>query len=226
MPDISEDITQRGRETKRKRMLREVLSTAYEGQVVLLDELRWRIFESQRGDSDPTGTAITRSWLNSFARTVREQLPSGYRIEKVPIGQGTPVGLVARAAVYRLKDVSALRAFLQAKSACILCRWKTNLEVAEPRYRQRYVTPHHHVATFRFFQKRPSKVTYGSLEATPGTLIPTTQKLTLIVPRGMQINSQSGVTVPWKLFRYDELSEWHEVAAGDPLSDVQRDRQG
>lgn len=213
----------RGRETTRKRLIREALESTFREHVVLLEELRWAVVAAQLATCSDEQSR--RSLLNSFARTMREQFTDRV-IQKVPVSPKTPVGLVARAAVYRMKDVDALRRFLSAEHSCILCRYKTNLDVYEPRYepRSRYVTPHHHAATFRFFESRPSEVTYDALENVPGTFIPATQKLTLIIPRGMTADLASVAAVPWTLYRYDGLSEWGEVKGTDPLEWVQRNR--
>jgi hypothetical protein len=115
---------------------------------------------------------------------------------------------------------------LIAETSCILCRYKTNLDVVEPRYEpwSRYVVPQHHAATFRFFESRPAAVTYEQLEGVPGTFIPATQKLTLIVPRGMSPDLEAIAEVPWELFGYDDLRVWSEVKGTDPLERVQRNR--
>lgn len=125
-----------------------------------------------------------------------------------------------------MRDVAALRRFLNAENPCILCRYKTNLDVDEPRYKpwSRFVVPQHHAATFRFFESRPSKVTYEQLESVPGTFIPATHKLTLIVLRGIIPDLASIARVPWKLFGYEDLNDWNEVKVTDPLERVQRNR--
>jgi hypothetical protein len=76
----------------------------------------------------------------------------------------------------------------------------------------------------RFFESRPSAVTYEQLESVPGTFIPATHKLTLIVPRGKGPDLASIAKVPWNLFGYDDLSHWNEVKGTDPLETVQRNR--
>jgi len=215
----------RGRDTDRKRALREALESIYRGHAVLFDELRWHTIGRQIAErTDENGR---RSLLNSFARTVREQL-TDHVVRKVPLSAKTPVGLVARAAVYRIRDAAALGRFLAAECSCILCRYRTNYEVEEPRYApwSRYVVPQYHAATFRFFECRPPALTYGKLEQVPGTFIPATQKLTLIVPRAMTPDLASIATVPWKLFGYDDLHDWYEVSGTDPLEKVHRNRHG
>jgi hypothetical protein len=213
------------RETCRKRVIRELLGSSFAGRAVLLDELRWAVFSAQRPDDDKSGSSITRSWLNSFARTIREQLPAEFRIEKIEINEATLVGVLARAALHRLKNVSWLRHFLKATEPTILCRYKTNMDIEEPRYRSRYVTPQYHVATFRFFEQRPKSLSYEALNGIPGTLIPATQKLTVIVPRAMEVDLPQVAVVPWRLYGYHDLYDWYEVSATDRLDAVQRNRQ-
>ncbi len=125
-----------------------------------------------------------------------------------------------------MKDIVALQRFLIADEPCILCRYKTNFDVEEPRYEpwSRYVVPQHHAATFRFFESRPAAVIYEQLEEVPGTFIPATQELTLITPRGMSPDLAAIADVPWKLFGYDDLSDWREVEGVDPLERVQRNQ--
>jgi len=220
----SSNIVRGKRQTNRKRRIREALETTFNGRAVLLDELRWTVMGPQFVSN--IDDAARRSLMNSFARTVREQLPD-YVIEKLRIARRTAVGIVARAAVYRMKDVDALRRFLTCTDACVLCRYKTNIDADEPHYEplSRYVVARYHAATFRFFNRRPSKLTYEEVENTPGTYIPATQKLSLVVPRGKSAEMLSVAAVPWKLFGYDDLNDWHEVDGNDPLLLVHRDRR-
>jgi hypothetical protein len=53
---------------------------------------------------------------------------------------------------------------------------------------------------------------------------PATQTLTLIVPQGTIPDLASIAAVPWKLFGYDDLSDWKEVSGTDPLETVRRNR--
>lgn len=214
----------RRRQTHRKRLIREALESTYRGRAVILDELRWTVMEPQLLECSEE--KARHSLLNSFARTVRDHL-TDHVIEKIPLSPRTPVGLVARAAVYRMKDANALRGFLNAEDPCIFCGYKTNIDVDEPRYepRSRFVRPQYHAATFRFFERRPSKIAYHQLETAPGTFVPATQNLTLIVPRGATVDSALiAAKVPWKLFAYENLSQLREVKGTDALELVQRNR--
>jgi len=218
-------VSMGARNTWRKRQIRELLRSSFARRAVLLDELRWAVFSAQLPEDDNSGPNITRSWLNSFARTIREQLPAEFRIEKIEINKATLVGLVARTALYRLRSVAALRRFLRATEPSILCRYKTDLDVEDPRYQLRYVTPQYHVATFRFFEQPPKSMSYDQLNGIPGTLIPATQKLTIVLPRAMEVDLARVAVVPWKLYGYHELNDWYEVSATDRLDAVHRDRQ-
>ena len=209
-----------GRNTKRKARLLEVLESRADAGM-LLDEARWLV-EGERL-AECRDDESRRSVYNSFARTVREQI-SGYVVEKIPVSPNTPIGLLARVAVFRIRDAGFLQHFLNVSSACILCRYKTNLDVDAPRYEpaSQHVVPHFHAATFRFFDEQPSAVTYESLENTMGTFIPTTQKLTAIVREGGTLESSSVSRVPWRLFGSVSLDSWFDVSGTDPLRSVHR----
>lgn len=148
-------MTTSRRKTARKGLIEEILVRDYSGGPVLLEELRWRVLMQQYG---PGFIEMTDSKMKSFARTIREHAPE-LEIARISIDGETPVGLVARAAVYRLRQLDQLRWFLHADDPHILCRYQTKMEVDEPRYwsSNRYVTPYYHVAAFRFFATRPTE---------------------------------------------------------------------
>ncbi len=215
------------RQTSRKRRIRELIDSTYAGNAILLDELRWAVLDAESTATDSKDDEISRSWLNSFARTIREQFPE-FVIEKIPINNATPLGLVARTALYRLKSPSELRGFLtNAEEPTILCRFQRKQDAShKARYHWRYVIPHHHVATFRVFNEEPGKLNYDIINLYPGVLIPATQKLSLIVPPNTELDLPSIADVPWKLLGYDEdLNDRYEVAGTDSLSCVERDRR-
>jgi len=184
-----------GRETRRKKCVRKLLEETYRGGPVILDELRWAALGTEIDAGNYAGSKMSRSWLNSFARTIREQFPD-YTIHKVPIKANTPLGIVARTAVFRLADLAELRQFLAAEDPCILCRYKTDLPCIEPRYRWRYVTPQHHAATFRFFDGLPAQLTYEEIDRIPGTFIPATQKISIVAPRVLRWNQSHSPKSP------------------------------
>jgi hypothetical protein len=108
---VASDRRPRNRSTARKRLLRDCLESQYCGGPVLLDEVRWTVM-GQHLERCGEGTAnARRSLMNSFARTVREQLHD-YKIEKLPISPRTPVGLLARMAVFRMKNSDDVSQFL------------------------------------------------------------------------------------------------------------------
>jgi hypothetical protein len=124
-----------------------------------------------------------------------------------------------------MKNVDILPRFLKSPEACILCRYQTNCDVDEPSWTSRYVIPQHHAATFRFFEYRPEmEISYDLLRLRPGTFIPATHMLTLIVPRGTNADLASAAQVPWKLFGYEDLRDWFPCSETDPLESVHRNR--
>lgn len=211
------------RVTARKAIIEEFLARDYSGGPVLLEELRWIVLREQCG----TGfVEMTDSKRKSFTRTIRKHTPE-LTIHKFSIDDKTPVGLVARAAVYRQRSWDQLSQFLNGQDPCILCRFQSNVEVLYPRYRSwnRYVVPQYHAATFRFFSVYPTVLTYEEIQLIPGTFIPATQKLSLVVSPGTKVDLRSVATVPWKLFGYEKLEDWHQVAPTDGLWAVERNRR-
>jgi hypothetical protein len=208
--------------TQRKSLIERVFAEEYFGRPVLLEELRWKVLIQQYG---ATFVEITDANQRSFTRTMREQFPK-YRIHKISIGSDTSVGLAARAAVYRVRNREQLDIFLHGMEPCILCRYRTNMSVDEPRYRSgnSYVTAHYHSASFRFFTERPTSLSYDEVTSIPGTFIPATHKLSLVVMPGTDVDMRAVAAVPWKLFGYEKLNDWHEVEATDSLEAVERNR--
>jgi hypothetical protein len=188
-----------------------------------LDELRWAVLGAEIDAGTYAGSRVTRIYLNSFARTIREQF-SDYTIHKFPIDVDTPLGLVARTSVYRLRDLGELRRFLAAEDPCILCRYQTDVDVYEPRFTRRYVTPRFYAASFRFFDGKPPRLTYEEIEEIPGTRIPTTQKLSIVAPTGAKVDLVSLAEIPWKLFGYFALDDWYRADWRKGLGYVERNR--
>jgi hypothetical protein len=63
----------RRRDTTRKRLIRDALDKDYSERAVLIDELRWKAFSVQLENKPNLPQEISRSFQNSFARTLREQ---------------------------------------------------------------------------------------------------------------------------------------------------------
>jgi len=215
-------MTVRQRTTKRKALIERIIADDYIGGPVLLEELRWKVLTQQYG---PSFTEMTDAKQKSFARTIREHTPQ-LSIQKISIDGRMPVGLIARAAVYRQKKFDDLHCFLNGENPCVLCRYQTNVDVDEPRYDSgnRLRGPALSCATFRFFAERPTVLSYEEVQRVPGTFIPTTQKLSLVCPTGIVVDLGAVAAVPWKLFGYEALADWHEVDPLDQLSTVKRNR--
>jgi hypothetical protein len=219
---MDQEIKYNSRTTARKALIDQILREQYSGGPVLLEELRWKVLAQQYG---PAFVEMTDAKQKSFARTIRDYFPIG-RIRRIRIDANLPLGLIARAAVFRLKRRNELDAFLDGESPSILCRYRTNREVDEPRYHSgnRYVIPQYHAVTFRFFPKFPETASYDAVLCAPGTFIPATQKLLLITLPGSSPNTKSAAQVPWQLFGYQRLDQWYGVAPMDGLSSVTRNR--
>jgi hypothetical protein len=107
------------RTTERKRIIDRLLSHHFTGRMALLEELRWMTFIEEQG-SDVQSLLMSRSYMNSFSRTMREQI-YGYNIYKLYRPDRIQSGIAARAAIYRLRDYKTLKDFLDGKASCILC---------------------------------------------------------------------------------------------------------
>lgn len=209
------------RNTARKRHIREALEGDYADRPVLLEELRWAVRLRETGQQAIANWMVTRSWQNSFARTIREQFPT-HRVHKIPVNGETPIGIVARAALYRLKHASDLYAFLQGATPCILGCWVTNIQPDPPRYRQRYATPHYYAARFRCFPTFPEEPSNLMIKNAPDVSIPGTHKLSLVVPPGTRVDLRPLANISWRLFGYRRANDWFEVRPADSLSKVER----
>jgi hypothetical protein len=124
------------RTTFRKQLIWEVLR---ERKAVILDELRWTVFEREAGRLNRKLEAITQSQMTSFSRTVREHMPE-LSLWDVDFREPSqyPASVIAATAVYRLREWAKLRAFLDSDSPTVEWRYVKDLPVAEfgetPRY--------------------------------------------------------------------------------------------
>jgi hypothetical protein len=183
---------------------------------LLLDELRVLVLAEVAPDR--LAEESSRSAQVSFARTVREHCPNVRRV-KIPIGPTTLIGLLARCAVYRLPN-SQRAAFLAGTNPTILCRYDSKVETSEPRFRERYVIPHHRAVTFRFFAAVP-RPSPASIRTAPGVFIPCTSshKLTVVGASAVRAEDLAALaTVPWTLLGYGGVKDWFELRPDDRLT--------
>src|SRR5437879_3154351 len=96
------------RQTRQKDMILRVIAEEYGEKPVVLDELRWRVFIREKSEEGERALTISRSYRNSFARTIREYLPS-LRLHKLDHPELVAVELVARAAVCRCQASHILK---------------------------------------------------------------------------------------------------------------------
>ena len=102
------------RKTYRKELIERMLTD----KPILLEELRWRVLIEEYKEKGTTFNQMGESHLESFARTVRNHMP-GLRIYKLPRPDHIQPGIVARAAVYRIREREKLDSFLRAEQGWI-----------------------------------------------------------------------------------------------------------
>lgn len=113
------------RETCRKRIIRDLLTVEFADGPVLLEELRWHTLVREATLSKKQHNEMTLSYLKSFARTIRDHLPDVV-IHKIAKPQRMPIGIVARAAIFRIDHREALQGFLASPDRCIFLRFTNN----------------------------------------------------------------------------------------------------
>lgn len=119
------------RTTNRKRCIQEFLAQT-DGTPCVLEELRWRVMQKELQDEESPPSKMTESYQKSFNRSLRSFLPSLAQplvIHKIASYEGWTAGLLARVAVYRLDQFSALTRFLNSKSVSV--HFWTNLRTKD-----------------------------------------------------------------------------------------------
>lgn len=106
------------RNTQRKDIIRYMLSHRFENKPVLLEELCWATFVEERERKDQDSRLLPRAYRNSFARTVREHMPE-LMLHKQHV-LDSPIGVIARAAVFRVRDQRLIEQFVSAKAPHIV----------------------------------------------------------------------------------------------------------
>jgi hypothetical protein len=101
-----DDKKRRYRHTLRKNLIMRVLAEEFPEMPVVLEELRWRVLLSEQA-RDGVTIEMTRSYRNSFARTIREHLPALF-LHKLTRLDEIPIGILARSAVYRCESEIAI----------------------------------------------------------------------------------------------------------------------
>ena len=106
------------RNTKRKDIIRRLLSQRFEEQTDLLDELLWTTFVEEKMSKNEDSSLLHRSYRISFLRTLRDHIPELIVHKRAPLH--TPIGIIARAAVFRIKHRRLVERFLSARDTCIV----------------------------------------------------------------------------------------------------------
>jgi hypothetical protein len=109
------------RNTLRKGIITEVWAEVFGEGPVLLDELRWAVFSKELRERGASSDEMPRAYKVSFVRTIRNHMP-GRVLHSLPRPDRLPTGLVARAAVYRIRRSPDLVRFTRSPDAYICFR--------------------------------------------------------------------------------------------------------
>jgi len=210
------------RKTLRKSLIAEEFAARFEEQPVLLEELRWAVLAREYEVRGRHVEHLSRANLNSFARTIREHFGM-FGIKKLPIRDELPVGLLARAGVYRIKERHVLEGFLAAKRATVVCRYTQRQQASDPRYyKNRWATPYHHAVTLRFLTGECPNPTIELLQGIPGTYIPATRPLSVVCKQEATPIPERMCSVPWALVGYT-TGFFYDVEPVSPLRCISDD---
>lgn len=103
------------RNTDRKRRIQAALKDM--ASPIVLEELRWKVMRQELQEEVPPRTELTKADMVSFNRSLRtfvKELTPGLSIHKVE--DEWTAGLLARVAVFRLKDLSQIDQFSACKT--------------------------------------------------------------------------------------------------------------
>ena len=102
------------RSTKRKEAIRGCIERL--GLPILLDELRWNVFEEEVGSQVAASDIITDSYKKSFNRTLREHY-EGVRSFGLLRPDVLPAGITTRAAAFRMEHRTCTHEFLSSHNS-------------------------------------------------------------------------------------------------------------
>src|SRR5262245_19699715 len=111
------------RKTRRKELIERILEQEFPNQLVLLEELRWRVLIEEHKEKSQALWSMDESHMESFARTIRNHM-AGLKIHKIHLNpRRIQAGIVARAAVFRIRERTTLEQFLTEENAwmCLNC---------------------------------------------------------------------------------------------------------
>lgn len=112
------------RNTLRKRILHRVYVDVFDGKPALIDEMRWRVLSEEFVTTGRDLQEMGIGHLKSFCRTLRSHSPQ-FAIHRIGSPHRIPSGILARAAVYRLKTRGILAEFLESPSPTVCFRLNT-----------------------------------------------------------------------------------------------------
>lgn len=153
-----------------------------------MEELRWKVLIAQCG---PAFLKMTDAKQRSFARTVRDHMPHLERLS-LPIGRA-PAGMIARAGLFRVRDLRDIKAFLDSREQHVF------LNVGTPDFTGKAVT----VGAFFLTQRPAQRPGAGDIssKAVAQAVLPKSHDLAVVrKKRGASIRQPA--EVPWHLWTY------------------------
>jgi hypothetical protein len=190
------------RKTHRKALIEKVIAEQFANKPVLLEELRWQVLLQEYDAKGVPFDEMTVSNMKSFARTIREHMPS-VGIHKLRRPDLLPVGILARAAVFRIRRQALLREVLNSKGLCVYC------SIHQEKVTNRRAL----VGCFLCVDGQDRK--YSSASA----FFPTTVPLTIVgpLPSVSDLFVLASLAVNWNMFRvHDKYGSMKSVSHEQP----------
>ncbi len=116
------------RTTHRKLLIRGVLDVLGHGRPMLLEELRWHVYRAELRSRGKAAERMSRSYRESFNRTVRlmDQEERSIHLTRLAAPMDQSMGLIVRAAVYRIQDANILRHLFNCGNLAVHVGWETS----------------------------------------------------------------------------------------------------
>ena len=129
------------RKTLRKELIAQGLSSFGINCCMLFEELRWHVFRLEQLLKDRVQTKMTRSYRNSFNRTIRSLSGSERLIRYAALAEPGHVsaGLVARAATFRVGDSRILDELFSQDALAIHLARETETRVGRAEYEGEWI---------------------------------------------------------------------------------------
>jgi len=183
------------RKTVRKRLIMESFEIQSHKQVFLLEELRWMVMlREYQAKSLPPAT-MHLSYMKSFTRTIREHMPD-LTIYKIIRPDETYSGIIARAALYRLKRWEEIETFLNADNPCMICKFQSKFDESG-RNRMSEIRVELYTSCPKDHSFNERKNYWLDIK-----LFPTSSPLSIIARKNVTLEDLNYLSdVPWEIFK-------------------------